>query len=60
MSMCVQVSVETRGGRYPWIQSYRDVVSCLMWVLGTELESSGIAMCALKHRALSLAPCLNI
>ena len=40
-----------RGSHIPWSWSYRHVVNCLMWLLGTKLRSSEKAGNALDHWA---------
>lgn len=59
--MCLYVhqcidAVESRRGHLSLEWSHRVVVTCLMWVLETELGSSKRAATALTHAAVSLAP----
>jgi hypothetical protein len=58
--MCVHKHVSTCRNQEKVLDllelELKGVVSCLMWVLGFELKSSGRAASALNHQATFTAP----
>lgn len=53
--ICVGDLKAKRGSQVPLALKLQMAVSCLMWVLGTELSSSGRVLSVLNYNAISPA-----